>query len=129
MKFEESVGGVVVNGDKFLLLKYTQAHWGFVKGHIEPGETKEETLRRELEEETGITDAVIITEFKEEIGYYFKNTSKKVTFFLIKTNINEIALSSDEHVDYAWLTFDKALERLSFENTKRLLMKAKTFLS
>jgi len=128
VKFEDSVGGVVVNGDKFLLLKYRQGHWGFVKGHIEPGETKEETLTRELEEETGITEAELITEFNEEIGYYFNNTSKKVTFFLIKTSVSEVTLSSDEHVDYAWLSFNEARERLSFENTKRLLRKAKEFL-
>ena len=131
MKFEESVGAVVVNDDKFLLLKYKSGHWGLVKGHIEEGETKEETVMRELEEETGITKAVLDTSFNESIGYYFKRSeliSKKVTYFLIRTSVKEVRLDEREHVTYAWLTYEKALKRLTFENTRRVLIKAGQFL-
>ena len=132
MKFEESVGAVVVCSDKFLLLQYTEGHWGLVKGHIEKGETKEETVMRELEEETGVTDAELITDFEETIGYYIKRKeliSKKVTFFLIKTTVEKISLAIGEHVDYAWLDYEQALMKLTFENVKRVLTKAKEYLS
>lgn len=131
MRTEESVGAVVVRGDKFLLLNYSQGHWGFVKGHIENGETKKDTILRELKEETGITKAELITDFEESIGYYFKRNeliAKKVTFYLIKTKTKKIVLSSDEHINFAWLNYDKALNKLTFENTKRVLRKAMDFL-
>jgi len=131
MKFEQSVGAVVFYQDKFLVLQYRHGHWGFVKGHIEKGETKKQTLMRELEEETGIKKAEIIPDFKEEIGYYYHNkklVSKKVTFFLVKVNTDKITLSPREHNNYDWLSFKEAHERVTFENTKRVLRKAKEFL-
>ena len=90
MRFDESVGAVVFKGSKFLVLEYSAGHWDFVKGHIEGSETNSETLMRELFEETGITDAVIIPGFSEVIGYYFRDkvlVSKKVTFLLVKSGI------------------------------------------
>lgn len=131
MKFEESVGAVVYHKDKFLVLRYGKGHWGFVKGHIEEGETREQTVMRELEEETGITDAEIIPGFSEVIGYYFRRKdviSKKVTFFLIKSNTDKVKISY-EHSEYKWLAYEEALNQLTFESTKRILRKAKEFMS
>ncbi|MBD3312769.1 NUDIX domain-containing protein [archaeon] len=131
VKSEESVGAVVYHDDEFLLLEYGKGkHWGFVKGHIEGNETKKETILRELEEETGITDAEIINGFNESIGYYFKRrelVSKKVTYFLIKTGSKKVKISY-EHSSFKWLPYEKALKKLSFENTKRLLRRAREFL-
>jgi bis(5'-nucleosidyl)-tetraphosphatase len=66
IKEEKSIAAVVYNQNEYLLLKYGLGHWEFVKGHIEKGETEKETIMRELEEETGITDASIIEGFKEK---------------------------------------------------------------
>lgn len=131
VKAEESVGAVVYHKGEFLLLEYGKGkHWGFVKGHIEGDETKKDTILRELEEETGITDAEIINGFSESLGYYFKRdelVSKKVTYFLIVAGSKKVRLSH-EHSSYQWLPFNKALNKLSFENTKRVLRKARPFL-
>jgi len=56
----KSCGAVVYRENaqvKYLLLHYGGAHWDFVKGEMEEDESEEETARRELEEETGITGA------------------------------------------------------------------------
>ena len=55
-----SAGAIIFRVDRttgqklFLLLHYPEGHWEFVKGHVEEGETKEMTTKRECEEETGI---------------------------------------------------------------------------
>ena len=130
MKFVISAGAVVFYKDKFLLLEYSN-HWGFVKGHIEKGETPEETVMRELEEEAGITDARIIPGFKETIGYYYREgqtlVSKKVIFFLIQSFTDKVKISY-EHKGYAWLPYDEALKKLTFENARRILKKAHKFI-
>jgi len=132
MKNEYSIATVVIYDKEYLLLKYELGHWGFVKGNKEKGETPKETIMRELKEETGITDAQIIQNFEHEYEYYYKlkgdSIHKFVKCLLIKSKTKEVQLSY-EHVDYAWLTFEEALERLSHKNTRKILKKAKKFLS
>ncbi|MFA5406595.1 MAG: NUDIX domain-containing protein [Candidatus Nanoarchaeia archaeon] len=132
MKPEVSAGAVVINDGKFLLLKYRAGHWGLVKGHVELGESVEQTITRELEEETGITDSVFIHGFSEEVGYYFKSrrelVGKRVIFLLIKSNTIKVKLSH-EHVNYEWLSFNEAVKKITFENIKQVLRKAQSFLT
>ena len=134
MKEEVSAGIILFNEfdeRKFLLLNYPSRHWDFVKGKMEEGETYHETALRETQEETGILDVEFLKGFKEEIEYYFRadnqDIHKKVIFFLGKTKTIEIILSH-EHLDFIWLNFDNALERITYENAKNILKKSKEFL-
>lgn len=131
---EKSCGLVVFNSNKILLLKYSAndtqgegGHWDFPKGHVESNETEIETALRELEEETGITNAEIIAGFRHSISYTFyrksEPLSKKVIFFLAGTVEKKVTLSH-EHIDYAWLEFDNALEKLTYDNARQILKKA-----
>ena len=134
MKEEVSAGIILFNEmdkRKFLLLNYPSKHWDFVKGKMEKGETPHQTAIRETKEETGISDVEFINGFEEEIEYYFyaenQEIHKKVIFFLGKTQTTEIVLSH-EHLDFIWLEFDNALNKITYENAKNLLKKSKTFL-
>ncbi|MFP3985515.1 MAG: bis(5'-nucleosyl)-tetraphosphatase [Candidatus Bathyarchaeia archaeon] len=134
MPYEKSCGAVVLKRNselEYLLLHYGAGHWDFVKGQVETNESEKETVIRELKEETGITDAQFIEGFREQISYFYRRggetVHKKVAFYLVEANSNNVKLSY-EHVGYTWLTFDKALEKLTFKNARNVLKKAHTFL-
>ncbi|MBC8258460.1 MAG: NUDIX domain-containing protein [SAR324 cluster bacterium] len=46
-------------------------NWQFPQGGVDPGETEEETLYRELEEEIGTSDVTIIRTAVKRVRYYY----------------------------------------------------------
>lgn len=131
MKKERSAGVVVCmekpGGNQFLLLNYPTGHWDFVKGKIEQGETLHQTAVRETKEETGISDLEFIEGFEEKINYNFQFEGeliqKEVVFFLAKTKTPKVNVSH-EHLDYTWLDYENALEKVTYQNAKNILSKA-----
>lgn len=70
VKQTRSAGGIVI-GDKgtlALVLSNNSHSWLFPKGHVEPGETDEEAARREIEEETGLTNL----EYLDDLGEFVR---------------------------------------------------------
>ncbi|MEM4662424.1 MAG: bis(5'-nucleosyl)-tetraphosphatase [Candidatus Diapherotrites archaeon] len=134
MNKEKSAGAVVFYGFDprlYLLLHYSKGHWDFPKGHVEKNESDLEAMLRELKEETGISDVVVIPGFRETISYFFsengRKVSKTVTLFLVKSKTQNVVLSS-EHVGYAWLPYEEALKKITFKNAAEVLKKANDFL-
>ena len=135
MPFEKSAGAILFRKEEgkiyYLLLHYEMGHWGFSKGHIEKGESLEDTVRREVKEETGIEDIEILDGFKEWIKYFFKlkdkNIFKIVTYFLAETKRKEVKISW-EHIEFKWLSYEEAQNLLTFKNSKEILKKANNFL-
>lgn len=132
MPDERSAGAVVYRpGDerRYLVLRYRNGHWGFVKGHVEAGESIEDTVRREAEEETGLDDLELHGDFRDHVTYTFQRgddvVEKRVDFLLARTSTEEVEVGSpQEHTDVAWVTYDDALERLTFEDMRDLLREA-----
>jgi 8-oxo-dGTP pyrophosphatase MutT (NUDIX family) len=135
MTFREKSCGAVVfkknGGVEYLLLHYEAGHWDYVKGQVEPEESEKDTVFRELKEETGITNACFFEGFREEISYFYRREGrtvyKEVIFFLIETEDSNVKLSY-EHVGYEWLSYEKAMAKLTFANAKKVLAKAHEFL-
>jgi len=132
---EKSCGAVIfVKKDddaKYLLLNYAAGHWDFVKGNVETNESEKQTVVRELQEETGITGAQFTDDFREAISYFYRRQGltihKEVVFFLMEAYTDKVKLSY-EHVGYAWLDYPHAFEKLTFKNSKDVLLKAHDFL-
>jgi 8-oxo-dGTP pyrophosphatase MutT (NUDIX family) len=118
-------------GLEFLLLRYRAGHWGFPKGHVEKGESEEQTLRREIFEETSLENIRIIPGFRQEVNYSFRRGSetvfKEVAFYIVEALEGKVKISH-EHRAFEWLPFEKALARLTFENTKSVLGNAHAFM-
>ena len=123
---EQKAGSV-----KYLLLHYGEGHWDFPKGNQEKNETEEQTAAREIKEETGIEDIEFVEGFKETVKYFYKKDEetvfKEVAFFLAQSATEHVTLSK-EHIGYAWLSYEHANKKLTFNNAKELLMKANQFL-
>jgi len=136
MILEKSCGAVVyrIIEDKrfYLLLNYAAGHWDLSKGHVEAGESEKDTVLRELAEETQITDAVFDEGFREELSYSFSRgdelVDKTVVFYLLETKTEDVVLSL-EHRDFLWLDYINARDKLTYDNTKKILDKAKKHLT
>ncbi len=134
---EETSSGVVLfrkENEKilFLLLHYPSGHWDFVKGKMESGESPLVTAIRETKEETGIIDVKFLDYFEEWIQYNFQFNGelvqKKVVFFLGETKTKDIKISH-EHLNYTWMDYSTAMEKITFDNAKTILSKSYALLS
>lgn len=118
--------------DKFLILHQTKGHWGFPKGHSEFGEEAHETVLRELEEETGITDIELAElpslvekySFEENGNHY----DKTVEYFIAFTKNDEVTIQESEIQGYKWATYKEALDTLTFQEVKEVLKVAEQYI-
>lgn len=144
--WETSVGAVVfrvvVGERKYLLLHYPSGHFDFAKGHVEAGETEEMTLRRETEEESGIKDLHVLPH-RISIRYFYiakgnerekrlRNGQgiwifKVVHFYPAETKTEDIIISH-EHIGSLWESYEAALEKVTFNNAKRVLRETEEYL-
>lgn len=145
---ERSAGAIIFYQNKkrdtikYLLLHYPKivhnektripSHWDFPKGHIEKGEREHETAKREIREETGISQLTFIPNFRETMRYFFvrdgKRIFKEVVLYLAQSDKKNIQLSF-EHLDYIWLLYEQALQKTTYKNAKTILQKANQFLT
>ena len=147
MPIERSAGAVIffesAKERTYLLLHHQQhenkraskpvaGHWSFAKGHIEKGETTEETVRREVREETGITKLALVPGFKQTIRYFINYNGEKrlkfVAFFLARATQEKVIISH-EHQGFSWLPYEEAYRTVTYGSDKKILKAAEIFLS
>lgn len=106
--------------------------WTFPRGLVEAGEDEKDTVRREVKEETGITDLEFVPGFRETTSWFYRKEGKTVykeaIFYLAETKTEKAKVSS-EHIGYEWLNYEDALDRLTFKGPKEVLKKANSFLT
>lgn len=148
MALEVSAGAVIFRrvrggGIQYLMIQYRHGHWEFPRGHQEEGETIEQTARREIAEETGLTSVRMMPDFMEKMSFSYTAKGderaervsqkrcifihKKVIFYLAETHGQEVKLSH-EHQNYAWLPYRAALAKLTFDNGRRIITAADEYL-
>ena len=121
MKKEKSCGAIIVNdNNQVLLVKQTLGHYGFPKGHVEIGETEEETAIREVKEETNI-DIEITRKDRFIVSYNVTDTiSKDVIYFIAKPLTFDEKPQKTEVAEILWVDIDEVVNYLGFENIIKL---------
>lgn len=112
------------SGDfRFLIVKHKAGHWTFPKGHPDVDELCEETIKRELFEETGIVDYKLIPDVSFIIHYDIQlngeSVEKEVQYYIgiMPTDfVNVPDEFKDEIPDACWCTEDQVRERCEFQN-------------
>ena len=125
---EESCGSILIDDENhYLLVQLLAGHWDFPKGHVEQGETEKETALREVLEETGL-QATIFPDFRERVTYLVKGyIPKEVVYFLGRPHSTDVKIQVEEVSDFAFLPYEAARKRLTFETNRKLLDKAQAF--
>ncbi len=136
---EISAGAIIFRKDlnkiKYLLLfregsENYKPLWGFARGKIEEDEEEMSTVKREIEEETGLKKLKYL-KFREKISWFFRRDGEtifKESIFYLAENIEEEVKISKEHDDFKWCSFDEAMKLLKFKNAREILTKANEFL-
>jgi 8-oxo-dGTP pyrophosphatase MutT (NUDIX family) len=118
-------GGVVYRkgdtGPEYLLVQASRApnEWVLPKGHIEPGETMQETAVREVREETGVWARM--GPRLEPIQYIVDDEAVTVQFYLMRSVEEGKASEKREH---QWFQLAEALQKASHSQTRELLQEA-----
>jgi 8-oxo-dGTP pyrophosphatase MutT (NUDIX family) len=99
--------------------KRNPAHWVFPKGHVEDGETFEQTALREAEEEAGVRGRVVAR--VGTLRFTLEDEKLLIRFFLVTTS-DEGRPEKGRRLQ--WCTYEEALEQLTFENSRALLKEA-----
>jgi 8-oxo-dGTP pyrophosphatase MutT (NUDIX family) len=125
-----SAGGLVVRASRILLISTQDGRrWQLPKGHIEPGESPEETAVREVREETGVTGRVVAP--LPEVEYWYvekgrRRIHKRVDYFLLEYVSGDAAdFDAGEVSGAAWFSWEKGIAKLSFENERRVAEEAR----
>ncbi len=118
----EEAGGLQV-----LLVRYGHHHWGYPKGQMEAGETEEETVLREVLEETGL-EVNILPGFREMTGYRNRKGD-------LRENVFFVAIPGDpsrdpvpqlsELTDARWMDDQEVEPLVSFPGDYEVYLKAR----
>lgn len=132
MKREKSCGAVLFRGEEkreYLILKSVKGHWSLCKGHVEGDETEDETARREIGEETGLT-VDFVEQFRQVITYSpYPGCTKDVVFFLARVSGGRLTCQPQEVAEAEFLPYEEGLERLTHASDRDTLTKAERFLN
>ena len=119
-----------MHGSRILLISVMEGkRWQLPKGHIEEGETAEQTAVREVREETGVTGRVRSP--LPGVEYWFvdrgrKQVHKRVEYFLLDYVSGDPKDFDRREVSGAeWLSWDEGIARLTFDNERAAVQAAR----
>ena len=133
MPLERSCGAVVFTREggeiRYVVVTEKGGAHSFPKGHMEGGETEEETAAREVFEETGLRPR-FIPGFRQKDEYPLPaqpGVRKRVVYFLAEYRNQALTPRPGEIREVRVLPFKEALSCFEHESTRRVLRAARAF--
>ena len=129
---EPTAGGIVFRhgekGIEILLIQDAKDRWTIPKGHIEEGETAQQTARREIGEEAGLK-LVDILGWLGKIHFRYRRIDKLVLMttqiYLVRAKGDTNAIQKEEWMNgIKWFPFHDALDAIEYEDIGKLMLLA-----
>ena len=130
---EPTSGGIIFRRDKdggveILLIQDGKDRWTIPKGHIEPGETAQQTTRREIGEEAGMHEMDILG-WLGKIYFKYRRIDKLVLMttqiYLVRAKGDTDDITKEDWMkDIRWFKFHDALEAIEYEDIGKLMLLA-----
>ena len=119
---QDGAAAIILNSQNQILLqrRSDSGKWGLPGGCQELGERFQDTIVREIKEETNL-DVEIDANKRYTMEYVTdKGKLKQVVLFIAKCIGGEIKAQECEVNDIKWLDFDEAIETITYDNTREL---------
>ena len=124
--YRKNVAVIILNEEGLLLAcqrSDVRGAWQFVQGGIEPGESDEEAMLRELEEEIGTNHVEIVAKLSEKIRYDWPETlhdrgyhGQEQQYFLVRMrDVTKLSLekaTANEFSHTEWVTASEFIARI-----------------
>lgn len=130
---EPTSGGIIFRHDKdggveILLIQDGKDRWTIPKGHIEEGETAEQTTVREIGEEAGLSDIEVLG-WLGKINFRYRRVDKLVLMttqiYLVRALGDTNAIQKEEWMNgIKWFKFNDALDAIEYEDIGKLMLLA-----
>lgn len=130
---EPTAGGVIFRRDEnggveILLIQDSKDRWTIPKGHIEEGETAQETAKREIGEEAGLKNVEMLG-WLGKIHFRYRRVDKLVLMttqiYLVRAGGDTSAIQKEEWMNgIKWFTFQDALDAIEYEDIGKLMLLA-----
>lgn len=130
----KAAGGVVVNTEgNILVVSQNGDSWSLPKGHIDEGETALDAAKREILEESGVSELELV----KELGTYERfrigengqgedtTELKKITLFLFKTRQQDLKPIDSHHPEAVWVEKEKVADLLTHPKDKDFFLQIK----
>lgn len=130
MKKTRSAGGIVLNGKFVLIVNQHGNSWSLPKGHIEENENGVEAAKREIFEESGISDL----HYVKELGVYEryrigkggkgedKSELKIIHLYLFKTSQQELKPKDPDISEAKWINKYEVVNYLKHPKDKEFYL-------
>jgi 8-oxo-dGTP pyrophosphatase MutT (NUDIX family) len=130
---EPTAGGIVFRRNKegeveILLIQDSKDRWTIPKGHIEEGETAQETAVREIGEEAGLEQTKVIC-WLGKIHFRYRRLTTLVLMttqiYLVQAQGDTNKIKKEEWMNgIKWFPFQEALDRIEYEDIGKLMLLA-----
>ena len=130
--YTTSAGGVVINdkGEVVVVSSKGSTFWSLPKGHVDPGEDAITAAKREIYEESGISQL----EFIRELGTYERykrgldgndilRERKLIVLFLFKTDEKKLEPKDPHNPEARWVKKEEVSKLLTHQKDKEFFEK------